>query len=82
MEGRKLDRWGIVYYSYRLSDAFTDSLPGVIGSRIKPDKGAEIFYNLAVTPWFRLALDGQWARPFNGVDNNYYMGMSAQFKFF
>jgi porin len=82
MEGRQRDRWGIAYYSYQMSDAFVDSLPGVIGSRIERNKGVEIFYNLAVTPWFRLAFDGQWQRPYNGVDNNYYLGMSAQIKFF
>jgi porin len=81
MDGRQADRWGIVYYSYVLSDAFRDALPGV-GSRIEPQKGAEIFYNWAVTPWFRLAFDGQWVRPFNGVDDNYYLGMSAHFKIF
>jgi porin len=81
MAGRQLDRWGIVYFSYALSDAFKNALP-IIGPRIEPEKGAEVFYNWAVTPWFRLAFDGQWVRPFNGVDNNYYLGMSAQFKFF
>lgn len=67
MAGRKADRWGVVYYSYQLSDAFRNALPG-IGSRLEPDKGAEVFYNWAVTPWFRLAFDAQWVRPFNGVE--------------
>lgn len=81
MEGRKLDRWGVVYYSYQLSDAFRNALPGV-GAKIEPQNGAEIFYNWAVTPWFRLSADAQWVRPFNGVDNNYYLGLRAQFKVF
>jgi porin len=81
MEGRKLDRCGVVYYSYQLSDAFRNALPGV-GSKIEPQNGAEIFYNWAVTPWFRLSADAQWVRPFNGVDNNYYLGLRAQFKVF
>jgi len=81
MAGRQLDRWGVVYFAYRLSDAFKDSLP-IIGRRIEPEKGAEVFYNWAVTPWFRLSADAQWVRPFNGVDNNYYLGLRAQFKFF
>jgi porin len=82
MDGRKLDRWGAGYYSYKLSDAFLGTLPNVIASRIEPNKGFEAFYNWAVTPWFRLAFDAQWSRPYNGVDNNYYLGMSAQVKFF
>jgi len=81
MAGRQLDRWGIVYFSYELSDAFRDAVP-FIGSRLEREKGAEVFYNWAVTPWFRLSADAQWVRPFNGVDNNYYLGLRAQFKFF
>jgi len=79
MEGRKADRWGVGYYSYKLSNAFRNALPNV-GSHIEPQKGAEVFYNWAVTPWFRLQGDGQWVRPFNGRDNNYYLGLSAHLK--
>ena len=81
MEGRKADRWGVGYYSYKLSNAFRNALPNV-GSHIEPQKGAEVFYNWAVTPWFRLQGDGQWVRPFNGRDNNYYLGLSAHLKVF
>ena len=81
MAGRQLDRWGAGWYSYKLSDKLTASLP-LIGPRIDPQEGAEVFYNWAVTPWFRLSADAQWVRPFNGVDNNYYLGLRAQFKFF
>ena len=81
MQGRRADRWGIGYYAYTLSDAFLNVLPG-LGSRMHPQKGAEVFYNWAVTPWFRLQADAQWVAPFNGVDDNYYLGMSAHFKFF
>ena len=81
LAGHQVDRWGIAYYSYKLSNAFHNALPGA-GSRIKPQNGAEVFYNWAATPWLRLSLDGQWVRPFNGVDNNYYLGMRAQFKLF
>ncbi len=81
MAGRQLDRFGIGYYQYTLSDALTDSLP-VLGPRIRPDKGVEAFYNWAVTPWFRLSADAQWERPFNGRDNNYYLGLRGQLKFF
>jgi len=81
MAGRQLDRWGIGYFSYQLSNAFKGSLP-FFGPQIKPDKGVEAFYNFAVTPWFRLSADAQWERPFNGRDNNYYLGLRAQFKIF
>jgi len=81
MDGRGRDRWGVAYYSYRLSNVFRNALPG-IGSSIKPNEGVETFYNWAVTPWFRLAFDAQWSRPYNGVDNNYFLGTSAHIKFF
>ena len=80
-EGRVRDRWGVGYYSYKLSDAFRDALP-LVGSSIKPNKGMEAFYNWAVTPWFRLTFNAQWSRPYNGIDDNYYLGTSAQIKFF
>ena len=80
MDGRQLDRWGVGYFSYQLSDAFKNTLP--IFNQLEADKGAEVFYNWAVTPWFRLSADAQWERPFNGRDNNYYLGLRAQFKIF
>lgn len=81
MDGRQADRWGIGYYQYKLSDAFLDLFP-IVGSRMQPQKGAELFYNWAIVPWLRLQLDAQWVRPFNGVDDNYYLGASLQVKFF
>ncbi len=81
MEGRQADRWGIGYYQYKLSDAFLNLFP-VVGSRMQPQKGAEAFYNWAIAPWLKLQLDAQWVRPFNGVDDNYYLGASLQIKFF
>ena len=81
MDGRQLDRWGVAYFSYQLSNAFKNAIP-IFGKRLDPDKGVELFYNFAVTPWFRLSADAQWERPFNGIYNNYYLGLRAQFKVF
>lgn len=81
MADRQADRWGIGYYQYKLSDAFLNLFP-VVGSRMQPQKGAEAFYNWAIAPWLRLQIDAQWVRPFNGVDDNYYLGASLQIKFF
>lgn len=81
MEGRKLDRFGVGYYQYTLSEDLTHSLP-VIGPRLKPEKGVEAFYNWAITPWFRLSADVQWQRQYNDLDNNYYFGLRGQLKFF
>jgi porin len=81
MAGRQLDRFGIGYYQYTLSDHLVNSLP-IIGPRLGPQKGVEAFYNWAITPWFRLTADWQWQRQYNDLDNNYYLGLRAQVKFF
>ena len=81
LEGRRADRWGVGYYSYKLSDAFRNALP-FFGSRLEPQNGAEVFYNWAVTPWFRLQADAQWVSPYHGNDTNRYVGLSAHFKIF
>ena len=81
MDGRQPTAGASAYYSYQLSNAFQQRVAGLrLEDRAR--MGAEIFYNWAVTPWFRLQADAQWVRPFNGVDNNYYLGLSAHFKIF
>ena len=73
---RRADRWGIGYYAYTLSDAFLNVLPG-LGSRMHPQKGAEVFYNWAVTPWFRLQADAQCR--VGGAEQVYVVGDSGSF---
>ncbi len=49
--GRSGDNWGIGYYYDSLSDYLKDALAPTV--RLRDEQGLEIFYNLAVTPWFR-----------------------------
>ncbi|ADJ27785.1 carbohydrate porin [Nitrosococcus watsonii] len=51
---RQQDRWGAGMYYVGMSDA--DLLRGLgVGNEI----GGEIFYNIAMTPWFHVTLDAQ-----------------------
>ncbi len=51
---RESDRWGLGVYHLDLSDE--DLLDGLdIGDEV----GGEVFYNVAVTPWFHVTLDAQ-----------------------
>lgn len=57
--GREIDRWGIGYFYYGLSDDLIDGL-GVFGLPIADEQGVEAFYNYFITPWLRLTSDIQW----------------------
>ena len=60
--GRILDRWGIAYFRHSLSSDLTDGLAS-IGIEMSDEQGAEVFYNLAVTPWFLVTADLQVVSP-------------------
>lgn len=62
--GRKLDRFGVGYFRYGISNALKNALiaPPVL-LRINNESGAEIFYNYAVTRSFRLTADLQILPP-------------------
>jgi len=69
MPGRHLDKWGIAYFHYGLSDDLINGL-SVLGIQRKDEQGVEVFYNLAVTPWFRLTADVQWIDPADATKSN------------
>jgi porin len=60
--GRRLDRFGVAYFRYAFSDQLTDGLR-LFGLNIGDEHGGELFYNAAVTPWFRLTGDLQIIAP-------------------
>ncbi len=60
--GRPLDRWGVAYFHYALSDDLKDGLAR-LGNARRDESGVEAFYNLAVTPWLRVSANVQWIRP-------------------
>jgi porin len=79
--GRNLDRFGVGYFRYSFNKDLVDSLQ-VLHFGLRDEYGVELFYNAAVTPWFRLAGDIQYIRPGNGsFGNALFAGVSAQIKF-
>jgi shikimate kinase len=56
---RKLDTFGIAYYYLRFSDSFESLAPPFL----RDEHGLELFYNVAVTPWFHVTADLQVITP-------------------
>jgi porin len=76
-----MDRWGIGYFKYFLSDDLIDGLD-LIGFGYGDEQGVELFYNWAVTPWFRLTADLQWIDPhITEKKDAWIAGLSAQIRF-
>jgi porin len=72
--GRRLDHWGLGVFYLNMSEE--DLLQGL---GVDNELGGELYYNLAVTPWFRLALDAQVidsALP--GIDTTWVLGVRTQ----
>jgi porin len=81
LPGRNLDRFGVAYFRYAFSQELIDSVK-VFHFNLGAESGVELFYNAAVTPWFRLAGDLQFIRPGNhSAGNATFAGVSAQIKF-
>ncbi|WP_119387966.1 carbohydrate porin [Taklimakanibacter lacteus] len=59
---RNFDRWGIGYFRYSLSSDLRDGLD-TLGIDLRDEQGIEVFYSLAVTPWFSLTGDVQTVEP-------------------
>lgn len=80
--GRSEDRWGVAYFNYRVSNSLREAARRDLGVGIKYESGVEIFYNLAVTPWFRLTPDPQFIDPLSSdKDDAILAGLRAQLKF-
>jgi porin len=58
---RKLDTFGVAYYYMGFDDGFKD-LARVI-TPVRDERGLEIFYNAALTPWCRITADLQVITP-------------------
>jgi len=56
---RKLDTFGIAYYYLGFSDSFKNLAPPFL----RDERGLELFYNVAVTPWFHVTADLQVITP-------------------
>ena len=58
---RKLDTFGIAYYYMGLSDDFKNDVRPIVP--VRDERGLELFYNVAVTPWFHVTTDLQVITP-------------------
>ena len=79
--GRNLDRFGVAYFHYAFSQELENSAH-LFHFNLGAEYGTELFYNAAITPWFRVAADLQFIRPGNhSLGNATLAGVSAQIKF-
>jgi porin len=63
-----------------MSDTLKNTLKPVFN--LQDESGVEIFYNLAVREWFRVAADVQFLTPASGdAPDAIYVGLSTYFKF-
>jgi porin len=78
--GRSLDRWGVAYFRYNLSDELLAGL-STIGIDRRDEQGLEAYYNLAVTPWFRLTGNVEYIKPFRpDREDAIFLGLRTQVK--
>lgn len=81
LPSRPIDRWGVAYFRYDVSDVLTRNLQ-LFGINLDHESGVEAFYNLAVTPWFRITADAQFIHPVNSDrDDAVFLGLRNQIKF-
>lgn len=80
LPGRTEDRWGVAVFRNSLSSHLVDGLKPLV--ELRDEQGLEIFYNVAVTPWFRVTPDLQIVTPFvEGYPNAVFATLRANIKF-
>jgi porin len=74
------DRFGVAYFDFGFSGDLKDELAPLF--RLRDQSGAEIFYNVAVTPGFRVSGNVQFIRPGAGrFPDAIYAGLSSYIRF-
>jgi porin len=85
---RPLDTFGLGYFFVGYSDPVQNLAPRLLN--VGDDQGVEMFYNIAVTPWFRLTPDLQVLEPARGrtlppnardIDTALVLGLRAKIDF-
>lgn len=80
VHGRPLDTFGVGYYYLGVSSSLKDLAPVLLP--IGNEQGVELFYNYAVTPWFRLTPDLQIVNPaLSKFDTSVTFGLRAKINF-
>lgn len=77
--GRSNDNWGIAYYYDALSGALKDAVGAV--TTLGDEQGVEVFYNLAVAPWFTVGADLQIIQPALAEETAVFSGIRAVVEF-
>jgi porin len=77
---RKLDTFGIAYYYLGFSDSFKNLAPPF--APLRDEHGIELFYNVAVTPWFHVTADLQVITPLlQPVHTSLVLGLRSKIDF-
>jgi porin len=77
---RKLDTFGIAYYYLGFDDGFKN-VARVI-TPVRDERGVELFYNVAVTPWCHLTTDLQVITPIlERAETSLVLGLRAKIDF-
>ena len=78
--GRKLDTFGLGYFYVGVSEELKQFAPVLFP--LRDEHGVELFYNLAVTPWFHFTPDLQIVTPVRArVDTSVNFGVRAKIDF-
>jgi porin len=77
---RKLDTFGIAYYYLGFSDDFKDVARLI--TPVRDERGLELFYNVAVTPWCHVTTDLQVITPIlERAETSLVLGLRAKIDF-
>ncbi len=78
--GRSSDTFGAGYYYTGVSGALKDLAPVLLP--LGDEQGVELYYNVAVTPWFHVTPDVQFIDPFRErVDESVLLGVRGKIEF-
>jgi porin len=77
---RKLDTFGIACYYLGLGDSFKNDVGAIVP--VRDERGVELFYNVAVTPWCHVTADLQVITPIlEGAETSLVLGLRAKIDF-
>ncbi len=80
VESRKADTFGVGYYYLGVSDQLKDLAPLLLP--LQNEQGAELYYNIQVTPWCQITPDLQVISPFRErADSSLLAGVRAKIEF-
>jgi porin len=80
LPSRKLDTFGIAYYYLGFSDSFKNLAPPI--APLRDERGLELFYNVAVTPWCHVTTDLQVITPIlERAEMSLVLGLRARIDF-